>query len=91
MIKPSNPDCILIQMKHIGSQYQPSHDKAPITKQYEAITLNPLTDLAGLHRAYARDNGIYIRHTIMFVAGTKDFPQDHWDVFLFKNTNSYYI
>ena len=68
-------------MKHIGSQYQPSHDKAPITKQYEAITLNPLTDLAGLHRAYARDNGIYIRHTIMFVAGTKDFPQDHWEYF----------
>jgi hypothetical protein len=22
---------------------------------------------------------IYIRNTTMFVSGTKDFPQDHWD------------
>ena len=68
-------------MKNIGSQYQPSHDEAPITKKYVAVTLNLLTDVEGLHRAYARDNGIYIRTNTMFVAGTKDFPQDHWEYF----------
>ena len=63
---------------HIGSQYQPSYDK-PIPKQSAAITLNPLTDVQGFDRACARDNGIYIRNTIMFVSGAKDFPRDHGD------------
>ena len=40
-----------------------------------------MSDVEGLHRAYARDNGIFNRNNIMFVAGTKDFPQDHWDDF----------
>jgi pimeloyl-ACP methyl ester carboxylesterase len=38
-----------------------------------------MTDVEGLDRAYARENGIYIRNNTMFVSGTKDFPQDHWD------------
>jgi hypothetical protein len=38
-----------------------------------------MTDIQGLDKAYARDNGIYTRINTMFVAGTKDFPQDHWD------------
>jgi hypothetical protein len=38
-----------------------------------------MTDVEGLARAYARENGIYIRNNTMFVCGTKDFPQDHWD------------
>jgi hypothetical protein len=66
-------------MKNIGSQYQPSYDEQPITKNSEAIILNAMTDVEGLDRAYARDNGQYIRNTTMFVRGTKDFPQDHWD------------
>jgi hypothetical protein len=70
-----------IDEKYIGSQYQTQqiNNKEPITKNSEAIRLNALTDVEGLHRAYARDNGIYIRNTTMFVSGTKDFPQDHWD------------
>ena len=64
--------------KHFGSQYQPSHDK-PITKQYEAVILNAMTDVEGLDRAYARDNGSCIRNTTMVVSGAKDFPQVHWD------------
>jgi hypothetical protein len=67
--------------KHIGSQYQTQqiNNKQPITKNSEAIILNAMTDVEGLDRAYARDNGIYIRNNTMFVSGTKDFPQDHWD------------
>jgi hypothetical protein len=66
--------------KHIGSQYQPQlNTKQPITNNSEAIRLNAMTDVAGLDRAYARENGIYIRNNTMFVSGTKDFPQDHWD------------
>jgi hypothetical protein len=45
---------------HIGSQYQPSYDKQPITKHSEAIRLNAMTDVEGLDRAYARENGKYI-------------------------------
>jgi hypothetical protein len=71
--------------QHIGSQYQPSYDKQPITKNSEAIILNAMTDVEGLHRAYARENGIYIRNNTMFVSGTKDFLQDHWDD-ISKNT-----
>ena len=67
------------QESHIGSQYQTSHDTPPITKTAEAIKLNALTAVEGLTIVYARDNGIYIRHTSMFVSGTKDWPQDHWD------------
>jgi hypothetical protein len=49
-----------INEKHIGSQYQPSYDKQPITKNSEAIRLNAMTDVEGLDRAYARENGICI-------------------------------
>ena len=38
-----------------------------------------MTDVEGLDRAYARDNGSCIRNNTMVVSGTKDFPQDHWD------------
>jgi pimeloyl-ACP methyl ester carboxylesterase len=69
-----------INEKHIGSQYQPQLiNKQPITKNSEAIRLNAMTDVEGLDRAYARDNGIYIRNNTVFVSGTQDFPQDHWD------------
>ena len=50
-----------------------------ITTNSAPITFKPLSEVEGLQRAYARTNGVYIRNTILFVAGTKDFPQDHWD------------
>ena len=38
-----------------------------------------MTDVEGLDRAYARDNGSCIRNNTMVVSGAKDFPQVHWD------------
>ena len=38
-----------------------------------------MSNVEGLQRAYARTSGVYIRANTMFVAGTKDFPQDHFD------------
>jgi hypothetical protein len=64
--------------QHIGTQYQPSYDK-PITNNSAHITLNAMTDVQSLDKAYSRDTGLYIRNDTMLVAGTKDFPQDHWD------------
>ena len=68
-----------VNEKHIGTQYQPAISNNPITTNSAPITLKPLSDVEGLQRASARTNGVYIRNNIMFVAGTKDFPQDHWD------------
>jgi hypothetical protein len=60
----------------ICTTYQPSYDK-PITKNAAPIILHAMTDVQGLDRAYALDNGICIRNATMFVSGNKDFPQDH--------------
>ena len=43
-----------------------------------------MTDVQGLNTAYATDNGMYSRNTIMVVSGTQDFPQDHWDALKIK-------
>ena len=81
-----------VNEKHIGvgSQYQPAISNNPITTNSAPITLKPLSDVEGLQRAYARTNGIYIRNNTMFVAGTKDFPQDHWDDVTKIPTNTVY-
>ena len=50
-----------------------------MTNNAAPITLNAMTDVQGLDRAFARDSGNYVRNTTMFVSGTKDFPHDHWD------------
>ena len=76
--------------KHIGTQYQPPIYNKPITTNSAPITLKPLSDAEGLQRAYARTNGVYIRNNTMFVAGTKDFPQDHWDDVTKIPTNTVY-
>ena len=60
-------------------RYQPSHDTSPITNKYETFRLNALTDVECLDRSYARDHGLDIRNHSMFVSGTEDWPQDHWD------------
>ena len=65
--------------QNIGTQYQPPVYNKPITTNSAAITLNPLSDVEEVQRAYARDNGIYIRNNTMFVAGAEDVPQHHWD------------
>ena len=70
---------IILRMRKIGSQYQPAIYNKPITTNSPPITLKPLSDVEGLQRAYARTSGVYIRNTTMSVAGTEDFPQDHWD------------
>ena len=38
-----------------------------------------MSDVEGLDRAYARDNGIDIRNNTMVLSGTKDWPQDQWE------------
>ena len=49
-----------VNEKHIGLQYQPSIYNKPITTNSAPITLNAISDVEGLQRAHARDNGIYI-------------------------------
>jgi hypothetical protein len=64
-----------IDENHIGYQYQPAiNEKQPITKNSEAIRLNAMSDVEGLDRAYARDNGIYIFVIILcLLAGLRIF------------------
>ena len=50
-----------------------------MTTNSDPSTCNAVSDVEGLQRAYARDNGKCIRSTTMFVAGTKDFPHGGWD------------
>ena len=38
-----------------------------------------MSDEEGLKRAYDSPNRYYQHRNILFVAGTKDFPQDHLD------------
>ena len=42
------------------------------------ITIKPITDKEGLHEAYKRQTGLYIRGDTMYIAGTKD-TQDVYD------------
>ena len=77
--------------KNIGTQYQPPiYNNKPITTNSAPITLKPLSDVEGLQRAHASDSGIFIRNHTMFVASTKDFPQDHWDDVSKIPTNTVY-
>ena len=62
----------------------------PITTNSAPFTLKPLSGVEGLQRAYARTSGVYIRNSTMFVADTKDFPQDHWDDLTKIPTNTAY-
>ena len=68
-----------VNENHIGLQHKPLIYNKPITSNSAPITLNAMSDVEGLQRAYARDNGMYVRTTTMVVAGTKDFPQEAWD------------
>ena len=41
--------------------------------------LQDITDEAGLKRACDTKDGLYQHYNELFIAGTKDFPQDHMD------------
>ena len=50
------------------------------TKQQKFVKqLQDISDEEGLKRAYDTRYGFYQHYTILFVAGTKDFPQDRID------------
>ena len=40
-----------------------------------------ITDEEGLILSYQSNNGLYQHYNNLFIAGTKDFPQDHIDDF----------
>ena len=49
-----------ISGKHIGIQYQPLTYNKPRMSNSAPITLNAISDVEGLQRAYVRDNGIHM-------------------------------
>ena len=42
-------------------------------------TPQDISDEDGLTKAYAATNGLYQHYNKLFIAGTRDFPRDHWD------------
>ena len=67
-LKPFNDD--------IGKNTIASH-----RQQKEMKQLRYITDEEGLKRAYETRDGLYQHYNKLFIAGTKDFPQDHIDDF----------
>ena len=51
-----------------------SHRQQKLLKQ-----LQDISDEEGLERAYDTQDGLYQHFNKLFIAGTKDFPQDHID------------
>ena len=50
------------------------------TKQQKYVKqLQDISDEEGLKRAYETRDGLYQHYNKLFIAGTKDFPQDHID------------
>ena len=50
------------------------------TKQQKFIKqLQDISEEEGLKRAYDTRDGLYQHYNKLFIAGTKDFPQDHID------------
>ena len=45
---------------NIGTQYEPAICNKPTTTNSAPSTLKPSTDVEGLQRAYARDNGMIL-------------------------------
>ena len=58
----------------IGKSTIASNRQQKIVKQ-----LRDITDEEGLKRAYDTQDGLYQHYNKLFIAGTKDFPQDHLD------------
>ena len=68
-VKPFNNDGMGIADNTIAS-----HQQQKIVKQ-----LQDISDEEGLKRAYATQDGLYQHYNKLFIAGTKNFPQDHID------------
>ena len=52
----------------------------PLPQQQEFVKqLQDITDEEGLKRAYGTQYGLYQHYDKIFIAGTKDFPQEHID------------
>ena len=52
----------------------------PLPQQQKYVKqLQGITDEEGLKRAYKTKDGLYQHYNKLFIAGTKDFPQDHID------------
>ena len=52
----------------------------PLPQQQKYVKqLKDITDEEGLKRAYDTKDGLYQHYKKLFIAGTKDFPQDHVD------------
>ena len=66
VVKPFNDD--------IGKSPIASHRQQKLLKQNLDIT-----DEEGLKLAYESHEGLYQHYNKLFIAGTKDFPQDHLD------------
>ena len=49
------------------------------THQEIVEQLQDISDEEGLKRAYDTKDGLYQHYNKLFIAGTKDFPQDHID------------
>ena len=64
VIKPFNDERVVIA----------SHRQQKLLKQ-----LRDISDEEGLKRAYDTNDGLYQHYNKLFIAGTKDFPQDHID------------
>ena len=64
VVKPINAERVTIA----------SHRQQKLVKQ-----LRDITDEEGLKRAYDSQYGLYQHYSKLFIAGTKNFPQDHLD------------
>ena len=57
-----------------------SNNKIASERQQKYIKeIQDISDEEGLKRAYSEKDGLYQHYNKLFIAGTKDFPQDHID------------
>ena len=68
-VKPFNDDIGIVDNSEQKSV------RAPATRRQ----FQDITDEEGLKRAYETKDGLYQHYNTLFIAGTKDFPQDHID------------
>ena len=69
-LKPFNNDIGIVD-KGLG----PVPQQQKFVKQLQDIT----DEGGGVKRAYVTNDGLYQHYNKLFIAGTKDFPQDHLD------------
>ena len=90
-IRKIKPHGDINQLSNLRTNIYNRRVTSNVTKQFEEVHgrplghLNPvsnqnhMSDEEGLKRAYDIPNGYYHHRNKLFVAGTKDFPQDHID------------